>query len=252
MKGIYFVNELSKMRLPFFGRLCYDEKNEKGGIKVPVLGNDWDQLLEAECEKPYFKDLQAFLDEEYAHRVIYPPRDEVFASLRLTSFADTRVVILGQDPYHGAGQAHGLSFSVKEGVTLPRSLRNIFKEMEADLGITPPSCGDLTRWAKEGVLLLNAVLTVREGEAASHQNCGWEQFTDAIIDRLDQKSTPVVFLLWGSHAQKKAKRIQNPLHVKLSSAHPSPLSASRGFLGCRHFSRTNAILEQNGMKPIHW
>ncbi|MBR3837375.1 MAG: uracil-DNA glycosylase [Clostridia bacterium] len=219
---------------------------------MPFLGNDWDQLLAAEWEKPYFKDLQAFLDEEYATQTVYPPRDEVFTALRLTSFADTRVVILGQDPYHGAGQAHGLSFSVKDGVALPRSLRNIFKELEADLGITPPSCGNLVRWAKEGVLLLNTVLTVREGEAASHQNRGWEQFTDAVIDCLDQKSTPVVFLLWGGHAQKRAVRIQNPLHVKLSSAHPSPLSASRGFFGCRHFSRTNAILKENGMKPINW
>jgi len=219
---------------------------------MPVLGNDWDQILAEEWEKPYFKELQAFLDEEYATQTVYPPRDEVFTALRLTSFSNTRVVILGQDPYHGAYQAHGLSFSVKEGVPLPRSLRNIFKELEAELGVAPPSCGDLTRWAKEGVLLLNSVLTVREGEAASHQNRGWEIFTDAIIDRLDQKSTPVVFLLWGGHAQKKAVRIKNPLHVKLSSAHPSPLSASRGFFGCGHFSQTNAILEQNGFEPINW
>ena len=217
-----------------------------------MIGNDWDEILGEEFEKPYFNDLIDFLKKEYQTKVIYPPREEIFAALKLTSFADTRVVIIGQDPYHGKGQAHGLCFSVKDGVKPPPSLKNIFKELEDDVGRPISNCGELSYWAKQGVLMINTVLTVREGEPTSHKGMGWEIFTDSVIEKLNQKDTPVVFLLWGAHAEKKARLITNPLHQKLVSGHPSPLSAYRGFFGCRHFSKTNNILTDNGMSPIKW
>ena len=216
------------------------------------LTNDWKERLQEEKGKPYFQKLEDFLEKEYASSTIFPPREEIFRALELTSFQNTKVVILGQDPYHEQGQAHGLCFSVRKGVSLPPSLKNIYKELQSDLGISMPAHGDLTAWAQQGVLLLNTVLTVREGQANSHQKKGWEKFTDAVISALDQKDTPVVFLLWGANAQKKADLIQNPLHCKLNSVHPSPLSAYRGFLGCGHFSKTNEILCATGQTPIHW
>ena len=216
------------------------------------LGNDWDGILADEFKKPYYLKIREFLKNEYSSRQIYPDMNDIFNALKYTSFEDTKVVIIGQDPYHGAGQAHGLCFSVKEGIAFPPSLRNIFKELANDVGKEIPTSGELTDWAKQGVLLLNAVLTVREGEPTSHSKIGWETFTDRVISELNKKDTPVVFLLWGAYAQKKAEIITNPIHKKLMSVHPSPLSASRGFFGCRHFSKTNEILTQNGIKPIKW
>lgn len=216
------------------------------------LGNDWDIILADEWEKPYYKKLRAFLKEEYSTRTIYPDMHDIFNALKYTSFADTKVVIIGQDPYHGEGQAHGLCFSVKKGVAVPPSLKNIYKELHNDIGFEIPDHGELISWAKQGVLMLNNVLTVREATPNSHKGIGWEIFTDRVISELNKKETPVVFLLWGANAQKKAEIINNPIHHKLISVHPSPLSASRGFLGCRHFSKTNEILEKNGIIPIKW
>ena len=216
------------------------------------IGNDWDEILKDEWEKPYYKALREFLKVEYRTQKIYPNMNDIFNALKMTSFEDTKVVIIGQDPYHGEGQAHGLCFSVKPGVTPPPSLKNIFKEQLNDVGRPITQNGDLTSWAKQGVLLLNAVLTVREANPNSHKGKGWENFTDRIIAELNKKETPVVFLLWGANAQKKAETITNPKHYKLMTVHPSPLSASRGFMGCRHFSKTNAILNQNGLEEIVW
>lgn len=216
------------------------------------LGNDWDEILQDEFQKPYYLEIRRFLKEEYSKRRIYPHMNDIFNALKYTSFEETKVVIIGQDPYHGAGQAHGLCFSVKQGVQFPPSLRNIFKELADDVGKEIPQSGELTDWAKQGVLMLNAVLTVREGEPTSHSKIGWERFTDRVISELNKKETPVVFLLWGAYAQKKAEIITNPIHKKLMSVHPSPLSASRGFFGSKHFSKTNQILLKNGMKPIIW
>lgn len=216
------------------------------------IGNDWDTILADEWQKPYYKELRAFLKQEYANNTVYPDKNDIFNALKFTSFEDTRVVIIGQDPYHGEGQAHGLCFSVKEGVPFPPSLRNIFKELSTDVGKEIPKSGCLTEWAKQGVLLLNAVLTVREGEPTSHKNKGWEIFTDRVIAELNKKETPVVFLLWGAYAQKKAEIITNPIHKKLFSVHPSPLSASKGFFGCKHFSKTNEILYNKGFSAIKW
>ncbi len=216
------------------------------------LGNDWDNILADEWEKPYYKELRAFLKSEYSKGKIYPDMYDIFNALRYTSFKDTKVVIIGQDPYHGEGQAHGLCFSVKKGVTPPPSLKNIYKELHSDIGFVIPSHGELTSWAKQGVLMLNNVLTVRDANPNSHKGKGWELFTDRVISELNRKETPVVFLLWGANAQKKAELITNPLHKKLISVHPSPLSASRGFFGCKHFSKTNEILIQNGIEPISW
>ena len=217
-----------------------------------TFNNDWDEILADEWTKPYYLKLREFLKSEYATKTIYPDMNNIFNALKLTSFEDTKVVIIGQDPYHGEGQAHGLCFSVKKGVTPPPSLKNIFKELNADIGKPIPKDGELTEWAKQGVLLLNNVLTVREGQPASHKGMGWEIFTDRIISELNKKQTPVVFLLWGAHAQKKAEIITNPIHYKLKAVHPSPLSASRGFLGCKHFSKANAILEKENLTPIEW
>lgn len=216
------------------------------------IGNDWDEILADEWQKPYYLALREFLKKEYKTQRVYPDMNNIFNALKYTSFEDTKVVIIGQDPYHGYGQAHGLCFSVKEGVAHPPSLKNIFKELESDVGRPISKSGELTNWAKQGVLLLNAVLTVREGEPTSHKNMGWETFTDRVIGELNLKETPVVFLLWGAYAQKKAEIITNPIHKKLLSVHPSPLSASRGFMGCKHFSKTNEILKDLGLDEIKW
>ena len=216
------------------------------------IGNDWDQILADEWEKPYYQKLWEFLKTEYKEQKIYPNMYDIFNSLRYTSFKDTKVVIIGQDPYHGEGQAHGLCFSVKKGVNPPPSLKNIYKELNSDIGMAIPSHGELTHWAKQGILLLNTVLTVREGQPNSHKGMGWEIFTDRIISELNRKEEPIIFLLWGANAEKKAQIITNPLHKKLITVHPSPLSASRGFMGCKHFSKTNELLMQFGMEPIDW
>ncbi|MCQ2448714.1 MAG: uracil-DNA glycosylase [Clostridia bacterium] len=216
------------------------------------IGNDWDAILQDEWEKPYYKELRAFLKREYATQTVYPDMYDIFNALKYTSFDNTRVVILGQDPYHEPGQAHGLCFSVQKGTPKPPSLVNIFEELQNDLGITPPPHGELTAWARQGVLMLNTVLTVRQHAANSHRNRGWETFTDRVISELNQKKTPVVFLLWGTPARKKAELITNPIHKKLITVHPSPLSAYRGFFGCRHFSAANRILTENGLEPIDW
>lgn len=216
------------------------------------IGNDWDEILKDEWEKDYYKALRQFLKQEYAEKTVYPDKNDIFNALRYTSFEDTKVVIIGQDPYHQPNQAHGLCFSVKKGVNPPPSLKNIYKELQSDLNIPPCSHGELTSWAKQGVLMLNTVLTVRESAPNSHKGKGWENVTDRIISELNRKEKPVVFLLWGANAQKKAQVITNPIHYKLLSVHPSPLSAYGGFFGCRHFSKTNEILKQNGLNAINW
>ena len=216
------------------------------------IGNEWDALLADEIKKDYYLRLREFLKQEYTTRRIYPPMEDIFNALRHTPYSDVRAVILGQDPYHGAGQAHGMCFSVKKGTPPPPSLQNIFKELKADLGIDPPNHGELTQWADNGVLLLNTVLTVREGQANSHRGMGWEHFTDRVIQLLNERQQPIVFLLWGGNARSKASLITNPQHLVLQCAHPSPLSAYNGFFGCRHFSKTNEFLTQHGMQPINW
>lgn len=216
------------------------------------IGNDWDEILKDEFKKDYYLKLRAFLAEEYRTRVIYPDMYDIFNALKYTSFENTRIVIIGQDPYHGPGQAHGLCFSVKKGVAPPPSLKNIYSELHNDLGFIPPKHGELTEWAKQGVLLLNAVLTVRERQPNSHKGIGWEIFTDRVISELNRKEKPVVFLLWGANARAKARIITNPLHVKLETVHPSPLSAYNGFFGCGHFSKANEILVSSGQRPVDW
>ena len=213
---------------------------------------DWNPILRGEFDKPYWPELMAFVAGERAAHEVYPPHDEVFAALHLTPFADVKVVILGQDPYHGPGQAHGLCFSVNPGVRLPPSLVNIFKEMESDLGIAPAPTGDLRLWARQGVLLLNTTLTVRAHQAASHQGQGWETFTDEVISAVGAKDEPVVFILWGSHARKKKALVDQTRHTIIESPHPSPLSAHRGFFGSGPFSAANAALEAAGRTPIDW
>ena len=217
-----------------------------------LLGNDWDNILQNEFSEPYYIILREFLKAEYTKNKIYPEMNDIFNALKLTSFSNTKVVIIGQDPYHGQGQAHGLCFSVKEGVEPPPSLKNIYKELSTDVGFIPTNSGDLTKWAKQGVLLLNNVLTVREGQPNSHKGKGWEKFTDAVINKLNEKQTPVVFLLWGANAKNKASIITNPIHIKLETVHPSPLSAYNGFFGCKHFSKANEILINSGQEPINW
>lgn len=216
------------------------------------IGNEWDFLLKDEFEKEYYTELRKFLVHEYNRYVIYPNMYDIFNALRYTSYSNVKVVLLGQDPYHGENQAHGLCFSVKKGVQQPPSLKNIFKELEDDLGCEIPNHGELTKWANEGVLLLNTVLTVRQGQANSHANKGWEKLTDKIIEILNDREEPIVFLLWGRNAQNKSKLITNPNHLILKCAHPSPLSAYNGFYGCKHFSKTNEFLVRNHTKPIDW
>ncbi len=220
--------------------------------KRAILHNDWAQLLEAECKKDYYLRLQQFLRDEYQKYTVYPESAYVLNALHHTPYANVKVVILGQDPYHGPGQAHGLSFSVRPGVEVPPSLRNIYKELQQDVGCPIPTHGCLAGWAEQGVLLLNTVLTVRQGEAHSHKNQGWETFTDAVMDQLNAHPDPIVFLLWGRPAQNKAKRITNARHLLLSAPHPSPLSAHRGFIGCAHFSKTNVFLEEQGRGQVNW
>ncbi len=214
--------------------------------------NDWDNILDGEFNKEYYVKLRKFLVEEYKSKVIYPDMYDIFNALKYSSYADTKVVILGQDPYHEPGQAHGLCFSVKKGVPKPPSLVNIFKELQSDLGIRPPDHGQLTSWAKQGVLLLNTCLTVRQGQANSHRNKGWEIFTDQVIKNLNEKEEPVVFILWGNNARSKSQLITNPKHLIIESVHPSPLSASRGFFGGKYFSRANDFLAQQGRDIIDW
>ena len=216
------------------------------------IGNDWDNILADEWSKPYYIALRQFLKAEYSTQRIYPHMNDIFNALHYTSFEDTKVVIIGQDPYHGAGQAHGLCFSVQRGVEPPPSLKNIYKELNSDIGMEIPSHGELTAWARQGVLLLNTVLTVREASPNSHKDKGWEIFTDRVIAELDRKQTPVVFLLWGANARRKAEKISNPIHKKLITVHPSPLSAYNGFFGCSHFSKANQILTESGQTPIDW
>lgn len=217
-----------------------------------MFGNDWDEVLQKETESEYFNKIRYALAAEYKTQTVYPPKEELFSALKLTPYHEVKAVIIGQDPYHGAGQAHGLSFSVKPGVRVPPSLRNIYKELQADLGTPIPSHGSLIHWAKQGGLLLNAVLTVREGQPNSHQALGWQTFTDAVIRELNERTAPMVFMLWGSYAQKKGAFINRDKHLVLESTHPSPLAAHRGFLGSRPFSKTNEFLVSQGIKPIDW
>lgn len=216
------------------------------------IGNEWDNLIGEEFSKDYFKNLCNNLADEYKKYTIYPARENVFNALKYTSYYDVKVLLLGQDPYHGEGQAHGLAFSVQKGTDKPPSLKNMFKELKSDLGIDEPSHGCLEDWAKQGVMLLNTVLTVRDGEANSHKKLGWTIFTDKIIEKLNEREDPVIFILWGKNASEKLPLITNSKHFVLSAAHPSPLSASRGFLGCRHYSKVNEILKRIGKEPIDW
>lgn len=219
---------------------------------MEIFKNDWAKYLNEELQQSYYRELRQFLIQEYRTRRIYPDMYAIFNALHYTSYADTKVVILGQDPYHGPGQAHGLSFSVLPGVEPPPSLLNIFKELKEDLGCTIPNNGCLKPWADQGVLLLNAVLTVREHAANSHQGKGWEIFTDKIISLLNEREKPLAFILWGAPARRKKSMITNPHHYIVESPHPSPLSAARGFFGSRPFSKVNAFLEAHGQEPIHW
>lgn len=216
------------------------------------FGNDWDEVLAGEFEKPYYRKLHAFLKQEYSSRKIYPDMYNIFKAMQATPYNAVKVVILGQDPYHGAGQAHGLSFSVQPGVVPPPSLQNIFEELHRELGCTVPNNGCLLPWAEQGVLLLNTVLTVRAGSANSHRGCGWETFTDRVIGALNEREKPIVFLLWGANARSKTALITNPVHHVLTAPHPSPFSASSGFFGCGHFKKTNELLAASGEEPVDW
>jgi uracil-DNA glycosylase len=219
---------------------------------MPALSGEWQAALSPEFRKPYYRRLRETVVQEYESRRIFPPKEEIFTAMHLTPLSKVKVVILGQDPYHEPGQAQGLCFSVPEGVKIPPSLVNIYQELHDDLGCDIPQHGNLKAWAEQGVLLLNTVLTVRAHEAFSHRGIGWEQFTDAIIEILDKEDRPMVFLLWGSPAQKKSEMLKNPKHLILKAPHPSPLSAYRGFFGCRHFSKCNEFLKSHGVEPVDW
>ena len=219
---------------------------------MPPISNDWLDALKPEFSKPYYKDLYIKVNQEYKTTKIFPAADDIFNAFHLTPLANVKAVILGQDPYHNDGQAHGLCFSVKPGVEVPPSLVNIYKELNADLGCYIPNNGCLTKWAEQGVLLLNTVLTVRAHQAFSHRGIGWEEFTDAAIRAVNEQDRPIVFMLWGNPARAKKQMLNNPKHLVLEAAHPSPLSASRGFMGCRHFSKCNDFLIKNGAEPIDW
>ena len=219
---------------------------------MAAISNDWLTKINSEFSKPYYKELYSFVKKEYERTTVYPPADDIFNALHLTELSKVKVLLLGQDPYHEINQAHGLSFSVKEGQAIPPSLVNIYKELNDDLGCYIPNNGYLKKWADQGVLLLNTVLTVRAHEAFSHQGHGWEQFTDAIIKAVNEQDRPIVYFLWGSPAQKKAAMLNNPKHLVLKAPHPSPLSAYRGFFGCKHFSRANEFLKANDVEPIDW
>jgi uracil-DNA glycosylase len=217
-----------------------------------MIHNEWFPWLKAEWEQPYFKNLSAFLKVQYQTKEIYPPRVQVFSAFEACDLPDIKVVILGQDPYHEPGQAHGMCFSVNPGIEIPPSLENIYKELQADCGCYYPNNGYLMPWAKQGVFLLNTVMTVERGRANSHQGRGWETFTDHVIQKINAKDDPVAFLLWGRNARSKISMIDESKHLVLEAAHPSPLSAYRGFFGCRHFSRANAFLKANGKEPVNW
>lgn len=217
-----------------------------------MIGNTWDDALRDEFEKKYFKDILDFIDAEYSTKTVYPPMDEIFNAFRLTPLDNVKVVILGQDPYHEKGQAHGLAFSTPDGHPIPRSLSNIFKEISAEFDYQIPLSGCLEKWALDGVFLLNTVLTVEEGNANSHKDCGWQIFTDRVIEILNRQSQPIVFLLWGKQAEKKSVLLDNPNHLVLVTSHPSPFSARRGFLGCNHFRLANDFLSENGGEPVDW
>lgn len=217
-----------------------------------AITNDWAEKLKPEFSKPYYKDLYNRVKDEYSRYLIFPPADDIFNAFHFTPLSEVKVVILGQDPYHNVGQAHGLCFSVKPDVEIPPSLVNIYKELNEDLGCSIPNNGYLTKWAKQGVMMLNTVLTVRAHQANSHHDIGWEQFTDAAIRILNEEDRPIVYMLWGSPAQRKASMLNNPKHLILKAPHPSPLSAYRGFFGCKHFSQANEFLVANGLEPIDW
>lgn len=219
---------------------------------MTIIGNDWDELLKDEFSSDYYIRLRDFLSVEYKEHTIYPDKYDIFNALKYTPYNDVKVVIFGQDPYHEPGQAHGLAFSVKKGVRIPPSLLNIYKELRDELGCYIPDNGYLEKWARQGVLLLNNSLTVRQGAANSHRNKGWEIFTDRIAQLLNERKEPLIFMLWGSNAKEKMKIITNPEHIIMTAAHPSPLSASRGFFGCGHFKMANKILTRRGLKPIDW
>ena len=219
---------------------------------MAAINNDWAEALKEEYKKPYYRELYKKVNEEYQTHEIFPPSDEIFSAFHLTPLKDVKVVILGQDPYHNNRQAHGLSFSVQKGVDIPPSLVNIYKELHDDLGCTIPNHGCLTKWAEQGVLMLNTVLTVRAHQANSHRGIGWEEFTDAAILALNSQDRPIVFILWGAPAQRKKRMLTNPKHLILEAPHPSPLAAYRGFFGSKPFSQTNAFLEKNGIEPIDW
>lgn len=216
------------------------------------IEKSWKEVLQTEFDKPYFENLVGFVKQEYASHTIFPPAGQIFNAFNTCPFNNVKVVILGQDPYHGPRQAHGLCFSVNDGIQFPPSLQNIFKEITSDLGIPAPKTGNLTRWAEQGVLLLNATLTVRASQAGSHQGRGWEEFTDAVIKIISEKAENVVFILWGSYAIKKKALIDASKHCILTAPHPSPLSSYRGFFGCKHFSQTNTYLTSKGKTPIEW
>lgn len=216
------------------------------------FGNEWDEIMAGEFDLPYYKQLRDFLKQEYFTKEIYPDMNNIFNAMKHASYSDIKAVILGQDPYHEPGQAHGLCFSVQKGCPIPPSLQNIYKELNADLGIPPAPHGELYKWADNGVLLLNTVLTVRRGQANSHKGKGWEIFTDDVIKKLNEREKPMVFLLWGANARSKKQFITNPNHLVLEAAHPSPLSAYNGFFGCRHFSKCNAFLEAHCIEPVDW
>ena len=221
-------------------------------VKMVNIGNSWDEILKEEFNKDYYLKLREFLKGEYGKYTVYPPMNDIFNSLKYADYSGLKAVIIGQDPYHEPGQAHGLAFSVKKGNRIPPSLQNIYKELESDLGIPPAGHGELTAWARQGVLLLNNALTVRQGAANSHRGKGWEQLTDAIIEKVNLKKEPVVYLLWGANAREKTKLINNPNHLILTAAHPSPISAYNGFFGCRHFSKANEFLKSKGVSEIDW
>lgn len=220
---------------------------------MELFKNDWDTVLKDVTDTKEFYNTMVLAKQEYASKIIFPPKENIFEALKLTSYQNTKVVIVGQDPYHGTGEAHGLSFSVKSGIRVPPSLQNIYKEIKEDLGIIEPAnCGDLTKWANEGVLLLNAILTVEKDKAGSHASMGWEFFTDNVIKKLNEKQEPVVFILWGAFARSKKFYITNPNHYIIESTHPSPFSARNGFFGSKPFSKANNFLESKGIKPIDW
>ena len=219
---------------------------------MSMITNDWLDEIQGEFKKPYYRELYQFVRDEYSKAVIYPPADDIFNAMHFTPLSKVKVLLLGQDPYHNVGQAHGLCFSVKKGVDIPPSLVNIYKELHDDLGCTIPNHGCLTKWAEQGVLMLNTVLTVRAHQANSHRGIGWEEFTDAAIMALNSQNRPIVFILWGAPAQRKASMLNNPNHLILKAPHPSPLSAYRGFFGSKPFSKTNKFLEAGGVEPIDW